>query len=420
MAEPATRRTGEDGGKFYQHPTRTTVENGGGPRLYDSVTTALSAVDKSALKYWAAGLAAQRAMDNLPRLLGSQLVEPCGRAYARQEPWGCGQCPECTKRWVELYHHGEAARRRREGSAAHDALEWRILHGAWPNLDYLAALQNQDETQDRIDAKAIEPYVEQLKRWFEDYGLTSESFVASELTVWHHVHGYAGTLDAILVVEPITKLAAKLCARVCPRNPYAPVTVVIDCKTREKPDKEFYEEYGLQLAPYRHAETALPKNSIEEVPMPKTDGGCILQLRPGSYSFEPVYTDAQELNAFLNVLAMYRWSQRRGAASIAVKSFPVPEGWTYQEGAYVRGRAAEAVAAPAAGTTTETPALAWEAPPATPAPAKKTSPAKRAGRKTAPPTFAPRVRNATVDSLTVTGGKSRAGGNTLSDDDIPF
>lgn len=431
MAEPAQRRTDESGGKYYQHPTRTDVTRDGEPARYDSVTTALDVLDKPGLKWWAPKIAARRAMENLPKLVGSQLVEPCERTWARSEPYRCDQCPDCVQRWVELYHVGEAARRRREGSALHDCLEWWVLRGEWPDLVAIAAIQNQDETQDRITAADLEPYLVMLKQWVEDYGIEPRSFLAAEMTVWHHVHRYAGTLDGILRLEPVTRKAAKLCARIRPalQGPNSPVDVVVDLKSREGEDKQFYESMALQLAAYRNAQTATLKISGQEAPMPHTHGGVILQVRPDGYTFEPVLTEINELSAFLSTLGLHRWMQKRGAASIAVKTFPVPDGWEYVEGSYVRGAGTPAGdadhtatgAEPAAGATP----VAGPPPPTETPPAKKAAPRARKATKAAAPAApadatAPRVAGATLDSLRRAPGDHEPHPDSPYNDNIPF
>lgn len=419
MAEPAQRRTNDDGGKFYEHPTR--VDANGDPQRYDSVTSALTVYEKDGLKWWSAKIAARRAMENLPKLLAAQREEPCGRTWARSEPYRCDVCPECIQRWVELYHVGEANRRRREGSVLHDVLEYRITRGEWPDGDALVrlvALQNQAEGEQRIELDTMAPYIANLRRWWDDYGITTLACEAAEMTVWNHTHNYAGTLDAVITIYPETKLAARLCARLQPHDPYRPVTVIVDLKTREGEDKQLYAEHALQLAPYRHAETATLKVSGEEVRMPATSGGVVLQVRPDGYHFEPVLTRMTELQAFLNVLAAYRWKQRNGPASIAVATFPVPKGWAWDaDKAAAMAVEPAAVpaegAAPVAGATTD----------AAPAPAKKATraPRKAAAKKaTAPVEPAGRVASATLDSIATTGGRSPSRGNTLRDEDIPF
>ena len=115
--------------------------------------------------------------------------------------------------------------------------------------------------------------------------------------------------------------------------------------------------------------------------MPTTMGAVVFQPRPDGYNFEPVVTEAPEFRSFLAFLEGYRWQVERGAASIRVDSFPVPDGF-----AWPRKPAPEPTAEPA------------------PAPKKATPRKRTAAKKAAPPRppaeAAPRIAGATLDSLT--------------------
>lgn len=337
-AEPAQRRTNDDGSKFYEHPSRTEdVPQPGGsvlvrPARYVSVTTALGVVNKPSLVFWSANLAAQRAMGNLPKLIGAARREGCGRARARTEPLGCGECAECVEFWVAIFHHGEKERRAREGSAAHDVLEWWILSGEWryvPRPDWGEYAPTPDE---------MAPYLASLQAFIADYGLTPESFLVAECTVFHHVLRYAGTLDAIVEFRPVTKKAAELCARInhqyagtagSSTPPDAPVRLVVDLKSREGDGAAVYVEYTLQLGAYRFAETMLPKRASAdmETAMFATDGAAVLQVRPDGYTLRPVVTDGQTLKAWRAVLDLSHWHSTLGELSTQVQAFPKPDGW---------------------------------------------------------------------------------------------
>ena len=206
--------TAEDGSRFY---LRTNPDSGLEER-YWSVTTALSAKAKDGLKWWAAKLAARRAMDNLPMILAAQRVEPCGRTWARTEPLRCERCPDCVQRWIELFHVGESERRKHEGSAVHDAIESWIKTGKWREPVDLA--QPYLERHKTI-VDMLPPYLDACKQWVEDYGLQPADFWASEMTVYSHTHRYAGTCDGALWLSPRTKKAAQLMARVLARPPGA-------------------------------------------------------------------------------------------------------------------------------------------------------------------------------------------------------
>lgn len=392
MAEPETRRTADDGSKFYEREDPAT----GAVTRYDSVTSVLGVKDKPGLKWWAAKLAARRAMDNLPKLVASARLDPCGRTYKRTGPERCNECVECTQRWVELFHVGESERRRREGSAFHDVVEWWTLHGEFPPY-----------------ADDVARYVEAFKRMVIDYGLTHQSWEACEMTVYEPDHGYAGTLDGIVHFRPVTEKAARLCARL--GHPQG-ARVVIDAKTREGEDKALYDEHALQLTAYRWARIARIKISGVEVELPPTVGGVVFQPRPDGYTLEPVLTGPEEMEAFLNALKLYRWTQARGAASIAVGTFPVPDGWRFDPGA----AAADTVAGAFPG------AVVVDEPAATPP--RKTAVKRAAKAAAATTTSADRAtaRSAVLDSLrhrdpqkvVDTGG--RRPGAVLTDDDIPF
>jgi hypothetical protein len=344
MAEPAQRRTADDGGKFYEHPTR--VDGTGAPRRYISVTTALGVIAKPALLHWATKLSARRAMENLPKLIaGARIADECGRTYARTDPPRCGVCVRCVQRWVEIFHIGEKERRAREGSAVHDVIEWWSMTGEirYKPSEHMFEL---DGVTRQVTWEQIEPYIQRFEQWVADYGITPESFLVCEATVWHHGDGWGGTTDGILRICPVTAKAARLCARIHAANGRTgaaldePVDVVLDNKSREgdqtkrEPTKKaFYPEYALQSGgAYRHAQTMTAKLSAFEVDMPKTDGAVILQLRPDGYSFEPVSAGMREYRAFLAALDLFRWQSEHGDASVQVGTFPVPAGWKWPPG----------------------------------------------------------------------------------------
>lgn len=378
MTEPEQRRTALDGSKYYDHPTRT--QEDGSPAQYTSVTTVMSAVSKQALVPWAAKGSAQRAMENLPALIKAARLEPCGRTYHREGR--CEQCAACLTRWVSNWHFSTSNRRKTEGSEFHRVRAWWIHH----------------DGEVIPHDPPIAPYVQRFLEFIRDYGLTPASFIANEMTVWNHTHRYAGTLDSILRVEPVTEPAARFCARL--GKPDDAVEVVVDDKTREGPGKQFYLDMPLQIVAYRRAETATNKLEMIEHQMPAVDGGAIFQPRPDGYSFEPVMCGPAEFDAFLGFLAGYRWTSERGSKAINVSSFPVPDGWAWKG-------------------TGDRPRLAVVTTPA-PEGASMGATARKTTGKPAKTTRASSVASATLESVAKTGGHSRARGATLNDDGIPF
>lgn len=448
MSEPTQRRTDDNGGKYYEHPVRTEdVPDPSGvgtivqPRRYDSVTTALGIIDKDALKFWAANLAARRAMENLPKLIGAARIETCGRARARVEPFGCGTCVDCVQAWVALFHHGETERRAREGSAAHDVLEWWTKTGVWryqPRADWGEYAPTDEQ---------MAPYIRRLQEFVADYALTPESWLVCECTVYNHTHGYAGTLDGVVQIFPVTRKAADFCARVALAAGYTElnwaqmldngVRVIIDLKSREGEGPELYREQPLQQTGYRFAETMMPKLGLIEMPMLSTDGAAILQVRPDGYTLRPVITDGRTMKAFLATLDLYRWSSGYGDFSTQVKAFPRPEDYklpTWERATLADGTLcpcigcddpadgrclAQADAVRPMGKHTKTPKPAPTGPQDAPTVAPvKAAPRKRAAAKKA---AAPAARqpSATIESLQgrmVETGARR----TIPDSEIPF
>jgi hypothetical protein len=404
VSEPAQRRSNDDGSKWYEHPSRTEdVREGGGdmvtvrPARYVSVTTALGVVNKQALMFWSANLAARRAMENLPKLIGAARRDDCGRARARVEPLGCKECAACAEHWVASFHIGEKERRAREGSAAHDVLEAWILTGEWtytPRADWGEYAPTPDE---------MAPYLASLKAFITDYALTRESFLIAECTVWNHTWRYAGTLDAIVVIKPVTKAAAEFCAKInhsIGQPLDAPVTVLVDLKSREGEGAGIYVDQPLQLAAYRWAETMTPKFGAAEMEaeMIQTDGAAILQVRPDGYTFRPVVTDGATFKAFRDTLGLHGWHSTIGEFATQVKAFPKPDGWTWVP--------PKPVLAPSAKLNVTDPA---DKP--------KAAPRKRAAKKAPGAPAATAGTSATMASMV---DRQQVAGAEVRDDQIPF
>lgn len=404
-SEPRQRRTDDDGGKFYEHPSRTEEipEPGGSflvrPARYVSVTTALGVVAKPALVFWSANLAARRAMENLPKLIAAaRRTEPCGRSRARTDPPACGECAACAEHWVAIFHHGEKERRAREGSAVHDVLEWWILTGEWkytPREDWGEYAPTPEE---------MAPYILNLQAFIQDYGLNPESFLVSECTVYNHTFRYAGTLDAVVDIKPVTKKAAELCARInralgAPSEVSQSVRLLVDAKSREGEGAQLYAEHPLQLAAYRFAETMFPKHAAAEMeaPMIATDGAAILQVRPDGYTFRPVVTDGKTMKAFRAVLDLADWHGEHGERDTQVQAFPKPDGWKWVE--------PKPVLSPSATLNVTDPN------------GKPKVPRKRAPRKAPGAKAAPVGTSATLDSM-IAG--QRVIGAEIQDHEIPF
>lgn len=216
---------------------------------------------------WSARLAAESAVDNLAVLeavLTGRAVNVATKASGRQAA-------------VDLAK-GRAAKdrdlKRDVGSYVHNVVEALILwqafpegHGAdlvLPELPGHLAGQEYDEDPVEIIADWM---IEGFLNFVADY---RPVFHFAEMTVFNYPLGVAGTLDMIVTLPG---LAIGPAGRFIPG---AGVTPCIDVKTGKNPDKTWRE----QIAAYRHAPEADPTRLGDLVPMPATDAGAVLHLRP--------------------------------------------------------------------------------------------------------------------------------------------
>lgn len=314
VAEPANRKDRPQGGKYYEHPT--TGEK------FDSVTTILDIVDKAALKIWAGMVAADFAMDHLPQLMQSVLVQECGNTFnrcflkhgpqARCERCPCGDCERCWWRRVAWRHEYESKRRAQEGTECHEAIDFWIASGG-------RVMSIRPEVQ---------PYFDSFLQFARDYGLQPNnqggvqgSWEQTEVTLLNREHMYAGTSDGAIHIGRTTLAGAEIVDRL---GGGRGALVRLDYKTREKEDERLYYDMPLQGVAYERARVALLRDG-QEIAAPETDGRAILQLRPGGYSFKLMLSDDLAFAAFLQVLGVYRWINGPGKKPFDLDHFPIVE-----------------------------------------------------------------------------------------------
>lgn len=357
--EPPPNTEHQGDWRWYVHPTTD--------ERFVSVTTALDAVDKGKLLFWATGLSAQAAFVELPRIVTATIRPLCGNSRNNCEKAGrhdwrescpecpCTECRDCVTLYLANRHFAESSRRADEGRRVHKHIEHWALHRSWREVE-----------------PELQPYITSFRRLADDYGLSPDSWELSEATVLNRERGWGGTLDAqVRIHSGRTELADDLCARL--GHPGGDVLVTTDLKTREKPESRLFPDHSLQLSAYRRGEVVMFPDGREE-PLPPTDGGVLLQLRPGDYTFRPLVTDDTTYGAFLNALGLFRWLVELGAKSTHVASFPLPEEYKRERTnrkARER-RAAKKAAAPAARAEPTT------------APAPRAEPAAGTDNNTAP------------------------------------
>lgn len=279
----AERTTDRDSGsRTYTYPPT-------GDQLV-SVTTVLSDTQgRPWLSGWAARLAAEYAIDH--RDLLDALVSTEGRAAA-----------------VTLAK--DQARQIRDlkadaGSYVHSVVEALILWAASPEGTgsslALPALPDHLEGADYDDmplGDVCDWMIEGFLNFCADF---RPEFLASEMAVYHKSLGVAGTLDIILRLHGYGIAAAgRLMASL------GFTDICCDVKTGRHLDVTMRE----QIAAYRRMqECLLPMGEL--APMPPTDAGAVLQLRP---EFERGYrlmlvsreNDARAWNTFRRAVEVYR------------------------------------------------------------------------------------------------------------------
>jgi hypothetical protein len=134
--------------------------------------------------------------------------------------------------------------------------------------------------------------------WVADF---KPQFLAAEMTVFNYPLGVAGTLDAI------TFLPGLAIGRAGRFIPGGGVTPCVDVKTGKHLDVTVPE----QISAYRHAPEADPGGFGDLVPMPRTDAGAVLHLRPEhprGYRFHLISgaDDAAAWNRFRRAVEIYQ------------------------------------------------------------------------------------------------------------------
>lgn len=263
---------------------------------YWSVTTILDVLDKPGLRHWFRNAA----IDALLAVYEGR--NPAG-AYVLRD--GAERIETTDRRKVRSYVGSRMYRRDGERSATqlgtdvHDALERWTLDGRRPGVDATVAR-----------------YLDVIERDF--LGPFAPTFEAAEMTVLHETWAYAGTLDAIIVLDGRR--------------------YVLDWKTSDADlndngkNKGPYPEAALQLAAYRHAELSCwnakrvtggqryyvidPAARAAAVPLPEIHGGLIVQVSPERARVHPVSCGRDVHTYFGHVLELASWAFAESKSAI--------------------------------------------------------------------------------------------------------
>jgi hypothetical protein len=234
MAAPPLAVAQPDGTRQYVHPLTG--------EIVPSITTVLKCVSKPALDGWSARVTAAYASEHWDEL---DAMDPVQRL-------------ELLKGVHEETRQKPADR----GTLVHEICDsW--AKGAAPV---------------KID-KSVDGFITQF------FGFLSEmnpEYIESEGTVWNHRHEYAGTFDAIAMINGEVTL--------------------IDIKT----GRGVYPEYGMQLAALSHGECMVDEHG-GEWEMPKVQKHALLHLRPRSWKLVPVRETEACYSAFLAARLVFHW-----------------------------------------------------------------------------------------------------------------
>jgi len=282
------------------------------------VTGPLGRWDKDGLQPWSASLAATGAFDILPAMVNSILVPECGKSYhpeCADHDWRdrcpqcrCRECTPCLARYLRDRHVAESHRRKDEGTRVH------IIVGHWASTGVWL-----------VPDEDIVPYVESFKRFVDEYGLRPDDFELLEARIINRKHGYAGTLDtAIWFVRGRSKAMDDVLDRLTPDGQprVQRALILVDYKSREKPDRAIFLDMPLQLAAYRNGEVLRLKDGTE-IPMIAVHAAAIIQIRPDETSLELVLAEAEEFEVFLKLLGADAWALERGKRAIGART------WSY-------------------------------------------------------------------------------------------
>lgn len=280
---PRGSTTSRSGSRFYTW--------GRGER-YWSVTTILGALPKDALKWWAARVVAEFAVD-------------------RSKTWFTMERGEAIE-WLKREPLRYTNERANVGSAIHEAAEAFVLQRPMKG-DF-----GEEERQ------AIGHFI----GWVSLLGV---KFLATEFQVYNRTQKYAGTGDAIVEI-PYSKLLDLAHGNPAlvpwtPREGREVVTLIVDYKTGGDVEegKGIYPEVALQLAAYARAEfIGLPNGG--EAPIPELDGAAALHVQAKGWRFVPVDALREEVfTSFLYVREVFRWREDLSKEVLGTALEPDPE-----------------------------------------------------------------------------------------------
>lgn len=257
MTSPKIATLHRGGSRFYVHPSTGDKVPG--------VTSVLGMLPKGFLKWWAAKEVATTAVAMAKSgelTLMAARDEDGAIDYLKRSP------DRNTKRAADI------------GTAAHGVFEALSLgHPLGPI------------TED------LEPFA----RHFADYLETVQpEYLRCEDTVWSDQHGYAGSFDALAVIQ------GERCW--------------VDNKTTRS---GVHAEVALQLSAYRKADYLLDGETGEQILQPEADRGVVVHVRPEGWALYEVPIGDDVFEFFLHLRQTFEWDR---AFSKGIPGRPVLKG----------------------------------------------------------------------------------------------
>ena len=229
--EPKLRvRSSGHGGSGYKHPLTGEIVPG--------VTTVLKKLDKPAIVQWAVDNTAAYAVANIDGLLSRTQEQGFGflRWYWKRDP-----LKDDTED-IRNYSNGVLNDAAELGTMVHDWIAAETDYG-FPYPD---------------TSMAQEYFWEMVEQWNSFKSQHTIEPVFTEVTLWNDEHGYAGTADAIWIIDGKMTL--------------------LDIKT----SRSTWDEHWMQAVALDNCQYALVENGegwVQE-PMPKIDQIALLHIRP--------------------------------------------------------------------------------------------------------------------------------------------
>lgn len=250
MTTPQVRTVKRGGSRFYVHPDKTFGSVPG-------VTSILNMLPKEFLKFWAAKVTAETAVDQLPAVLGMVL----------------GDDRQGAIDYLKRAHF------RNTGAAADMGTE---AHEVWETMARGEKLGRQHP--------AMEPFIRGFQAFMDAF---EPEFLHLEETVWSDTHGYAGSFDWI------AKIRGELL------NQEEDAIVIGDNKTTRS---GVHAEVALQLNAYARADYILNPDGSQS-PLPDINAAAVFHGRPDGWQLVPVRLGDDLFDLFCSLIPVLSWEK---------------------------------------------------------------------------------------------------------------